>query len=84
MLYSKSFCLQLIDGWLIEDEIFPSDNDYPHAVAAAGQRYREFCGVNSPRGIYVSSQNIFQLHFKVHGVNQGFRLSLRLRHNPQR
>ncbi|XP_071098231.1 corticotropin-releasing factor-binding protein-like [Haliotis cracherodii] len=72
--------MALVDGWELQSEFFPNIEDTGDSFEA---RYKTFCGVNSPAEVYVASQNVALIQFRVPEAGQGFRVRVSYLHNPQ-
>ena len=81
-LYSKFFfyCLQVFDGWELNREIVPGMHDHPLPIQ---ERYTPFCGVG-PDKIFVSSQNVALIQYRILAAGEGFKVRVSFKPNPQR
>ncbi|XP_052814291.1 corticotropin-releasing factor-binding protein-like isoform X2 [Mya arenaria] len=69
------------DGWELSQELFPSEIDHPVPFP---ERYQMFCSEQGiPKKVFVSSQNVAMLHYKVPEVGEGFKITVDFKHNPQ-
>lgn len=84
MSYSMSewliFC-QLVDGWELQGELFPSPEE---AEGGLDAQYKTFCGAAAPPTLFTSSQNVALVQFRVPRAGQGFRVRVRFLRNPER
>ncbi|XP_045184149.1 corticotropin-releasing factor-binding protein-like isoform X2 [Mercenaria mercenaria] len=72
--------LALFDGWELQGELFPGVND--HALTLA-ERYTMFCGEKKPEAIFMSSQNVALIQFKIPNPGEGFKVFVNFKKNPQ-
>ncbi|CAG5129935.1 unnamed protein product, partial [Candidula unifasciata] len=68
----------ILDGWELDFEIFPSDEDHPHPMSL---RYLSFCGKSTPEAQYTSKQNVAQIQFIVPKEGQGFQVKINFNAN---
>ncbi|XP_018332405.1 corticotropin-releasing factor-binding protein [Agrilus planipennis] len=68
-----------IDGWEMNGEIFPSKMDDSRPMR---QRFAEFCGEKKIKQIFVSSQNVAFLQYRIPGPGKGFSFTTRFIKNP--
>lgn len=68
----------ILDGWELDFEIFPSDEDHPHPMSL---RYLSFCGRSVPGAQYTSKQNVAQIQFIVPREGQGFQVKINFNAN---
>jgi hypothetical protein len=73
--------VQLVDGWELQGQLFPSPEEQPGGVA---DMYYPFCGEQAPPRIVISSQNVALILFRTPVPSQGFRVKVRFVFNPQR
>lgn len=73
------FPLQVVDGWEMNGQLFPSDEDHPLSF---NELYRVFCD-NRPLK-FVSHQNVAMLQWKIPVTGQGFTVRVRFFYNPKR
>ncbi|CAK9293264.1 unnamed protein product [Gordionus sp. m RMFG-2023] len=72
----------VIDGWEMQDEFFPSTADTKYDV----DNLKPFCmPVRDfyPEYVFVSSQNVAQIQFRVTGPGQGFIADIEITPNPR-
>ena len=72
--------LQVVDGWETQGQFFPSDDDHPLPFE---MRYRTYCGNNAPT-VFVSSQNVALVQYRIPVKGQGFRVNIKLLNNEER
>lgn len=72
--------LALFDGWELQGEIFPGVGD--HALELT-ERYTMFCGEQKPKAIFLSSQNVALIQFKIPNPGEGFKVIVNFKKNPQ-
>ncbi|KYN14986.1 PREDICTED: corticotropin-releasing factor-binding protein [Trachymyrmex cornetzi] len=73
--------LAVIDGWEMNGEVFPSENDHSLSMK---ERTNEFCGKNKwYRRTFTSSQNAALLQYRVPLRGKGFVISARYQKNPR-
>ncbi|BFZ14090.1 hypothetical protein BsWGS_17129 [Bradybaena similaris] len=68
----------ILDGWELDFEIFPSEEDHPHPMSL---RYLSFCGKSIPDALYTSKQNVAQVQFIVPREGQGFQVKINFNAN---
>ena len=72
---------QVVDGWDIDGQVFPSDADHPLSL---DERYRGFCGHDKPRYVMIMSQNVALLQYRIPHQLQQFRVRISYHYNPAR
>lgn len=72
--------LATLDGWETRGQIFPSAADHPLSM---DERYNTFCGEKKPSRMFVSSQNVALIQYRIPKRGQGFRVVIRFIENPQ-
>ncbi|XP_059141556.1 corticotropin-releasing factor-binding protein-like isoform X4 [Physella acuta] len=70
----------LIDGWELDNELFPSDVDHPDPLAL---RYLTYCGKEVDPQAYTTKQNVAQVQFVVPELGGGFSISVNFLHNDK-
>ena len=73
--------LQVVDGWELQGELFPSPEEVEGGLDA---QYKTFCGAAAPPTLFTSSQNVALVQFRVPRAGQGFRVRVRFLRNPER
>lgn len=68
----------VFDGWELNGNVFPGDNDHPLGVE---DRSTLLCSGTASKKVYVSSQNAALVSFKIPTEGQGFRISVKYIHN---
>lgn len=68
----------VFDGWELNGNVFPGDNDHPLGVE---DRSTLLCSGTASKKVYVSSQNAALVSFKIPKEGQGFRISVKYIHN---
>lgn len=71
----------MFDGWELQGELFPGAYDHERDLA---QRYTMYCGSQQPQKLFVSSQNVALIQFKIPQPGEGFKLIVNFKKNPQR
>ncbi|XP_064596577.1 corticotropin-releasing factor-binding protein-like [Liolophura sinensis] len=72
--------LSIVDGWELNGQVFPGDIDHEDPL---DERFRTFCGAHKPTKIYLSSQNVALIQFRLPRAGDGFRVTIRFPRNPQ-
>lgn len=72
--------LAIFDGWELEGQLFPSVYDHELDLA---QRYKMYCGAQQPAKMFVSSQNVALIQFKIPNPGEGFKVIVNFKKNPQ-
>lgn len=67
------------DGWELQGDIFPGMDDH---TLSMHDRYTTFCD-NKPKKLFVSSQNVALIQFRVPTVGEGFKVLVNFKSNPQ-
>lgn len=71
--------LAVFDGWELNREIVPGMHDHPLPIQ---ERYTPFCGVG-PDKIFVSSQNVALIQYRILAAGEGFKVRVSFKPNPQ-
>ncbi|KAL1505678.1 hypothetical protein ABEB36_005184 [Hypothenemus hampei] len=69
----------VVDGWELNGELFPSPSDHPKALKS---RFNEFCGKKKIKQVFVSSQNVALIQYRMPARGAGFGISIRFVRNP--
>lgn len=73
---------QIIDGWELNGEVFPSESDHPLPIK---ERVNEFCGKNRwYKKTFKTSQNAALLQYRIPATGKGFVVSAKYPKNPRR
>ncbi|KAL5020033.1 hypothetical protein ScPMuIL_002925 [Solemya velum] len=72
--------LAIVDGWELQGEMFPSQDDHPQGM---DERYHAYCGPDKPNRIFIASQNVALIQFRIPSLGEGFKVNVRLIDNPQ-
>lgn len=72
--------LAVVDGWETQMQYFPGEYDSPLPME---ERYKTYCGKNTPSKTILASQNVALLQFRIPKAGQGFRLFARFLKNPE-
>jgi len=72
---------QVVDGWEIDGQVFPSIPDHPLSV---DDRFRGYCGADEPTGVMIMSQNVALIQFRIPRRLQHFRVRISYHYNPAR
>lgn len=77
---TKGGALTILDGWEMNNEYFPSQEDHPKP---AQQRFVEFCGPIKPWKPFITSQNVGVVMFRVPTRGNYFSVLVSFRRNPK-
>ncbi|XP_060558615.1 corticotropin-releasing factor-binding protein-like [Ruditapes philippinarum] len=69
-----------LDGWELQGDLFPSENDHTLSLA---ERYHMYCGETRPKKIFISSQNVALIQFRLPNPGEGFKVFVNFKNNPQ-
>ncbi|XP_060558622.1 corticotropin-releasing factor-binding protein-like [Ruditapes philippinarum] len=72
--------LATLDGWELQGDLFPSENDHTLSLA---ERYHMYCGETRPKKIFISSQNVALIQFRLPNPGEGFKVFVNFKKNPQ-
>ncbi|ELU04690.1 hypothetical protein CAPTEDRAFT_155089 [Capitella teleta] len=71
--------LAMVDGWETQGQFFPSDEDHQLPFE---MRYQTYCGGEAPT-VFISSQNVALIQYRIPTVEEGFHISVRMIDNPE-
>ncbi|KAJ8961920.1 hypothetical protein NQ318_021539, partial [Aromia moschata] len=69
----------VVDGWELNREFFPSPRDHPKPM---NSRFTEFCGQRKIKQVFVSSQNVALIQYRMPARGTSFSFSVRFVKNP--
>ncbi|KAK3609961.1 hypothetical protein CHS0354_011795 [Potamilus streckersoni] len=72
--------LAVFDGWELNNQYFPGVEDHSLPMI---ERYRTFCGEEAPKTLYISSQNVALIQFRIPQAGEGFKVKVGFGINPQ-
>jgi len=72
--------LAVFDGWELQGELFPGSFDHHLTME---ERYKTYCGRDRPSKLFISSQNVALIQFKLPEPGEGFKLFVTFKANPQ-
>lgn len=70
-----------MDGWELNNEFFPSPHDHQKPMSS---RINEFCGQKKIKQVFISSQNVALIQYRMPIRGTSFSFSVRFVKNPTR
>lgn len=77
----KKFFFQFVDGWELNGEFFPNPMDH---LLPMQSRFSEFCGKRKIKQVFLSSQNVALIQYRMPSRGSRFSFSVRFVKNPTR
>nr|XP_023018565.1 corticotropin-releasing factor-binding protein [Leptinotarsa decemlineata] len=71
--------ISVVDGWELNGEFFPSPHDHPRPLRS---RFSEFCGEKKVKQIFLSSQNVALIQYRMPARGSTFSFNVRFVKNP--
>ncbi|XP_017770809.1 PREDICTED: corticotropin-releasing factor-binding protein isoform X2 [Nicrophorus vespilloides] len=71
--------VSFVDGWELNGQFFPSPEDHPRPMES---RYREFCNERKVKQVFVSSQNVALIQYRMPARGSSFSFTVRFIKNP--